>query len=483
MNTDFKNNAEFKRKYTAVSLQRGRVFKWVTFLINGYSLYLDVILNRAGPAIDALYRRNLLAAHIVGLALSLAYVIVYGALERSDKYRFSRTAKATVISDLFLTLAMAAFLSLNSQRFTGNIDSYIIVALVAALIVPMYPKWVLGIYGFIHVSFSAALLWLFKNDTIPIKLFNSTTTVLVAAVLFLTLYRYNVKNFLSEEMLKEDKSTFIKLFEINPFPLIISRFGDGKILYTNERALLFYGIQKERPEALNHGDLYKNASDFEAICKILEVAGSVNDYEVEQKTLSGQAKHAIVNYELIDYFGEKSILSGVADIAEIKRMENELTIYASTDLLTGVFNRRVGMDLLRKRLETAKREKETFHLGFFDIDDLKAVNDTFGHVEGDSLITDVCGIIREEIKSDDIVFRYGGDEFMILFHSDQEREIEETCRRIAGRFEALNRNQYKPYPVNASMGVFSYKPGMDLSLEQMIDAVDRNMYRNKPKGS
>lgn len=54
----------------------------------------------------------------------------------------------------------------------------------------------------------------------------------------------------------------------------------------------------------------------------------------------GQIKCAIVNYELIDYFGEKSILSGAADITEIKRLENELTVYASTDALTGVLNRR-----------------------------------------------------------------------------------------------------------------------------------------------
>lgn len=481
LDTDFKNSTEFKRKYTAVSLQRAKIFKWVTFAINGYSLYLDVLLHRAGT-VDALYRQNLLAVHIAGLVLSLAYILVYVMIERSDQCRFSRVAKATIISDLFLTLSVAAFLSLNSHRYIANNDSYITVVLVTALVIPMYPKWVLGIYGVVHISFLIALSWFCKNDTIPIELFNSTTTVLIAIVLFLTLYRYNVKNFLSEEMLKEDKSTFIKLFEISPFPLVISRFGDGKIQYINQRALQFYGAQKEQLEALHHRDFYKNASDLDVICKTLEVAGRVNNYEVEQKTVQGQTKHAIVSYELINYFGENSILSGVADIAEIRRMEKELTIYASTDMLTGVLNRRVGMDLLRKRFEAAKNKKEEFNLGFFDIDHLKMVNDTFGHLEGDSLIIDICKIIREEIENDDIMFRYGGDEFMVLFHNGQE-QVSEACSRIAERFEILNKNHYRPYPVNASMGVFSYKPEMDLSLEQMIETVDRNMYQNKSKGN
>ena len=254
---------------------------------------------------------------------------------------------------------------------------------------------------------------------------------------------------------------------------------DGKILYANQRAMAFYEIRKEQYNDLYHRDLYKDASDMDIICKMLGIDGKVNDYVVEQKTLSGQAKRTIVNYELIDYFGEKSILSGVADIAEIKRMENELTIHASTDSLTGVLNRRIGMDLVRKRLETAKREKTGFQLCFFDMDNLKMVNDQFGHVEGDAFIVDVCRIVREELSPHDVIFRYGGDEFVVMFHASHKEEVEENCRRIAGRFEALNRDRYKPYHINASMGVFFYHPEMDLDIEQLIALVDRNMYEAK----
>lgn len=480
LNTDFKNNAEFKRKFTAVGLQRGKLFSWIAFFASVCSFCLDFIIKR-DAAVDERYRWTLLTIHVVALVCSIGYIIIYRLLERSERYRFSSLTKAAILSEVFITLLTGAALSFNSQRHTGNIDTYILVVLAVALVVPMYPKWIMGIYGSVQLWFIAALLSIYHNSTIAIKLFNSTTTVIIAIVLFLIMYRYNVKNFLNEEMLNERESTFITLFEINPFPLIISRFSDGKIQYVNEKAMQFYEISRGQHGELNYSALYENSADLDVICNMLEISGKVNGYVVDQKTLSGQVKCAIVNCELIDYFGEKAILSGVADIAEIRRMEQELTINASMDSLTGVLNRRVGMDLVRKRLETAKQEKTGFQLCFFDMDNLKIVNDQFGHVEGDAFIVEVCRIIREEISPHDIMFRYGGDEFIILFHTDDEREAEETRHRIVQRFETLNREHYKPYPVDASIGSFSYRPEMDLTMEQIIAIVDQNMYEDKLK--
>lgn len=480
LNMNFKNSLEFERKYIILSLQRGKLFKWVIFIISFYSFYLDFTLHKDN-SVDIIYRQNLMNMHIIILILSLAYIVIYKLLENAEQYKFSYIAKGVIFSDMFLTILIASILSLNSQRFTGNIDAYIMIILAVALVVPIYPKWVLGIYCLNHIFFLIGLSYFCKNNTAIIKQSNSTTTVVVALVLFLIMYRYNVKNFLNEEMLKEDKLTFIKLFEINPFPLLISRFEDGKIQYINHKAMLFYDIQKERVDALNHKHLYKSVSDLSVIYKMLEINGKVDDYVVEQKTLSGQIKCAIVNYELVDYFGEKSILSGVADITEIKRIENELKLHASTDVLTGVLNRRVGIDIIKRKFETAKHEKEEFNLCFFDIDNLKLVNDRFGHLEGDSLITDVCIVIREEIKPNDIIFRYGGDEFMILFDNKCEHEIKKTCCSIGERFEALNRDNHKPYFINASIGVCSHKPEMNLTLEQIIEMADKDMYNNKLK--
>ena len=437
---NFKNSLEFEKKYIAVSIQRGKLFKWVTFAISFYSFYLDLTLHK-DDAIDMIYRQNLMTLHIIILVLSLVYIAIYKLLENAEQRRSSYIVKAVIISDMFLTILIASILSLNSQRFTGNIDAYIMTVFAVALVVSLYPKWLLGIYGVNHIFFLIGISYVCKDNTALLKQLNATTVVLVAFILFLMMYRYNIKNFINEEMLKEDKSTFLKLFEMNPFPLLVSRFEDGKIQYANRKAMLFYDIQQETLDTLNHSDLYINTSDLEAIREILARNEKVNDYVVEQKSLSGQMKFAIVNYALIDYFGGKSILSGAADITEIKRIEKELTIHASTDILTGVLNRRAGMDLITKAFEIARQEETEFNLCFFDIDNLKMVNDKFGHLEGDSLITDICNVIRSQINPGDMIFRYGGDEFMLLFENTCEHEINEIRYRIDESFETLNKNK------------------------------------------
>ncbi len=477
LNMDFKNHPEFERKHLQISLQRIRIYNLVVCVLSFYNVYLDFMLYQ-DPSVDVIYRRNLFWIHIIIFLLSIAYLISFKLLEKQNR-QYSFTAKALLLSELSLMVFLASVLSINSQRFTGNIDAYIMVSLVAALVICIYPKWVIVIYGINHILFLIGISYFCRDGSAIIKQCNSTTTVLAAVLLFLFLYRSNVISFLHEEMLEEDKQTFIKLFEINPFPLLISRFEDGEIQYLNHKAMVFYDIPGATSDTLNHKQLYKNPRDFNSIRKALESDGKIADYLVEQKTLSGQIKYAVVNFELIDYFGEKSILSGVADIGEIKRIERELTVYASTDPLTGVLNRRAGMDMIKRKFEAARHSKEEFNLFFYDVDNLKIVNDTFGHLEGDALIKDVCRIIREELSPDDIIFRYGGDEFMIIFENSSEQEVRKVYTRISQRFQALNQNKQKPYEIDASLGVFSYKPEMNLNLDQIIEIVDKDMYHNK----
>lgn len=483
LNMDFKNHLEFERKYLLLSLQRGKTFTWFVFIMGFFSLYLDFILYQ-DPSIDLIYRRNLFTMHIAVFLLSITYLIFYKLLEKKNLQN-SYMAKALILSEICVIVFFASILSLNSQRFNGNIDAYIMIVLVGALITPVYPKWVLSIYAVNHVFFLIGLSYFCTDNSVIVKQCNSTMTILAAMFLFLLLYRSNVINFLNEEMLREDKQTFIKLFEMNPFPLLISRFEDGKIQYANNKAVLFYEFPEEIPDGLNYIDLFKDTRDFENIRKRLEADRKVTDYLSEQKTLSesGSTKYTVVNYELIDYFGEKSILSGIADIGEIKRIEKKLSLYASTDPLTGVLNRRAGMELLQMRFEGARYGQAGFNLCFFDVDNLKAVNDTFGHLEGDAMITDVCRAIMQELHQDDVIFRYGGDEFIILFENKCEQEVRKICARIARQFKALNQSKQKPYWIDASFGVFSYeyKPDINLSLEQIIEMADKDMYHSKTK--
>jgi diguanylate cyclase (GGDEF)-like protein/PAS domain S-box-containing protein len=476
---DSKSSKEFKEKYIKIILQRGALFNMMVLVNCFYGFYVDYSLYKI-TSVDMLYKKTLIAIHGITFILAFIYILVFKFLEKKESNIFFEISKVVILTEVFLAVFLAAITSLNSQRFSGNIDIYILTVLLVAFIVPVFPKMLIGIYSLNHAFFIIGLTVFCKDkDKMIIYQVNSTITLLVALVFFIVMYRYNVTNFLNNERLREDRLIFRKLFEMNPFPLLIFGFDDGKIQDVNQKALGFYEIKKEQVDSYRHEELFRNTSDLDEMLKTLNEKGQVHNYVVEHRKITGETTWVIVNYEIIDYFGKKSILSGVADITEIKKIEDELIKHASIDVLTGVLNRRVGMDIIRKKLEASKKEKEEFSLCFLDIDKLKTVNDEFGHKEGDALITEVCKVVKEQINPKDIVFRYGGDEFIILFDNKRNHEIDRTCERIKNRFIELNKNSYKPYAINASLGVFSYKPELDLTIEQIIGLADKEMYKKK----
>ena len=109
------------------------------------------------------------------------------------------------------------------------------------------------------------------------------------------------------------------------------------------------------------------------------------------------------------------------ELAETKAKMMELSEMAFTDPLTGVYNRRAFVSELNRTLAVVERHGQPASLAFFDMDDMKSVNDGFGHAGGDVAINHVAKTIKENIRQTDIVGRLGGDEFAVIFnYSDQE---------------------------------------------------------------
>ncbi|GAG89008.1 unnamed protein product, partial [marine sediment metagenome] len=105
----------------------------------------------------------------------------------------------------------------------------------------------------------------------------------------------------------------------------------------------------------------------------------------------------------------------VATAIERKRMEEELKKLAHYDPLTGTYNRGYGLELLQRQVKLAKRNKTSFLLAYTDLDNLKKINDEFGHKEGDRAIVQVAKLFRSILREVDIIIRMGGDEFLLIF--------------------------------------------------------------------
>lgn len=146
------------------------------------------------------------------------------------------------------------------------------------------------------------------------------------------------------------------------------------------------------------------------------------DTILEQKTWTGIIKNKNKNGE--EYWLEQTIIPKINE--ENKNIENFLSIsvdvtdkkelekIATIDKLTNIYNRRMLDDFLKTEIEIANRHNEDLSLIIVDIDHFKIVNDTFGHLAGDNLLTSISKIILENIRNTDIFGRYGGEEFLII---------------------------------------------------------------------
>lgn len=167
------------------------------------------------------------------------------------------------------------------------------------------------------------------------------------------------------------------------------------------------------------------------------------------------------------------------DISERKNMEERLKKYASTDLLTEVLNRRAGLDYLQEEMERAEENRDSLSVIFIDVNDLKLVNDNFGHQEGDELLQKVSDILQHSLRRNDKVVRLGGDEFLLILPQSDQDSAEMIWLRIKEKLKQATKNNKKDYKISASHGAAEYSPDYQKSLDQLINQADHAMYEEK----
>jgi diguanylate cyclase (GGDEF)-like protein len=155
---------------------------------------------------------------------------------------------------------------------------------------------------------------------------------------------------------------------------------------------------------------------------------------------------------------------------------------AITDPLTGLYNRRGFMLLAEQQWTLLQRVKTPFVLLYIDLDKFKAINDTFGHKEGDLLLQSVAALLRDCFRKSDIIGRMGGDEFAVAAADTDPSSAVVIERRLAEAVAQKNEKTTKPYRVALSAGVLACDNTMEaLSLEDLLAKADALLYEQKRK--
>jgi len=174
--------------------------------------------------------------------------------------------------------------------------------------------------------------------------------------------------------------------------------------------------------------------------------------------------------------GRVAHMETATDITKQKEHEVQLERYASTDTMTGVYNREWGRKLLQGILEKSRYTNTC--LAFIDLDGLKRVNDKLGHKAGDQMILKTVELIKAHTRKSDVLCRWGGDEFvMILRGSEAKADI--VMKKILAQMEEYNKTNQAPYQLRFSYGLARINFQVGRTAEDLIAVADQRMYRDK----
>ncbi len=189
-------------------------------------------------------------------------------------------------------------------------------------------------------------------------------------------------------------------------------------------------------------------------------------------------KWYLVRDSLIKWVDDRPAhLCTYVDITYRKQYEEQLRRFAATDAMTNVYNRKWGYDKLQKLFHLPVSERERMTLCFVDIDDLKQVNDRFGHAAGDEMIVNTVQTIFACVRKNDIIARWGGDEFVLLLDC-RMADAGKVMDKIEFGLAHFNLTGGKPYELSISYGLVEFA-SPSLTLDEIIAEADKRMYARK----
>jgi len=247
---------------------------------------------------------------------------------------------------------------------------------------------------------------------------------------------------------------------------------EGNILEANDAAIRIYGYTYQEFSSMNIFDL-RHLNKAPHIIEQMELADKEGIiFETIHYLKNGTSINVEVSSQGTFIGNNRVLLSIVRDITDRKKKEDENRYLSYHDVLTGLYNRRFYEEEI-ERLDTNRNLPISIIIG--DVNGLKFVNDAFGHDKGDELLQKAASAIRRACRADDIVARWGGDEFVILLPKTEPEEAEEIVKRIKEQYLNLYVNAIH---VSISFG-WDTKSKTDEDILKVLKTAEDYMYKHK----
>jgi diguanylate cyclase (GGDEF)-like protein/PAS domain S-box-containing protein len=281
------------------------------------------------------------------------------------------------------------------------------------------------------------------------------------------------------DALRESEERYRLIVELSPDAILIEL--NEEIVFTNPSArLMFRETQHLSLLGRSLTSLIRRAqTETDAMRMMINPESETEEVAIR---LDGSAFDVSVYRISLKYQGLPAIQMVARDISIRKKLEYQLSFQATHDPLTGISNRSALLDRMSDAITYARRNSLPVWVAFIDLDRFKFINDHYGHRAGDQILTGISSRLRSILRSNDILGRYGGDEFIVVLRGGPEFEMSpETLERIMQAVAEPTKIDGHSLFVNCSVGVSVFPQDGD-SPQQLLEMADAAMYRAKQSG-
>ena len=286
---------------------------------------------------------------------------------------------------------------------------------------------------------------------------------------------------------KAPQDSFKILFETAPVPLVEGLWLTAfEVLQVNPAALALFKAQT----------VAQFVSGFNAVLTkiprtvLLEllsarVKGDLFEAELRLPTLQRGFIHVFMRLAYMPLPpGPQHVVLAFHDITAHKHRETFLKKLSQVDGLTQVLNQRTIVHRLEEELSRARRYQLDLSCVIFDLDHLKKVNDTFGHLWGDKCIKRAAQVLKENVRKTDIIGRYGGDEFLVILPETRADQAVVPVQRFLDNYETFAVMKHKDQLIKTSfsVGISSFPAQGIESVRDLMNAADKALYLSKTSG-
>ena len=463
------------------------------FQIGGLAMILLTYISTQDHLLYSLGLNYRFAAFAQIMTAILISVLWINAATDLYSHQLANRETLTIYTTLALTLCFYfSFTTYNPAYIALLRQMFPLIGITLLFIVGLIKLWKRPSVGYFLLCISLFMLggklvvstFFFEYNRLNLNLFNWLWIyVFTVAIIFMRFDLYKEELARCWNSLDKLNLQIMNMIDLSPFPIVIVRFSDRKLLTLNAKAALLFGIGHKEIGYRQLDDIMIDAQNNEKFRQTVKENGSVDNFDVMVCNLISTSPFWMsASAKLLEYNNEQAVYITFQDIIYRKEREANLQNQANKDPLTLAWNRHYFEKIVPQRISECIKNTRNFSLLLLDADKFKKINETHGHKIGDKVLIALAEICRNSLREDDIIARFGGEEFAIFLNDTDTKTAEHVADRLV---QNIAQTEFKGdddavIKVTVSVGVVSSEK--TASFEVLMRQADEALYLAKRGG-